>query len=167
MGAERCGCRQMGPAFLDETGTTCFSSCLLFKGEEELNFQGKGERERLASLSFQTFKGGNSVQVLLDLAGPSWEAGWRQEWKRGLMRDLKTSDKKGCEYARSLASLLPFLTSDPVGGARSLGTPGKGGQDGGRFYTWDPNASYRKKPCLFATPPAPVLTYHCTLLEPV
>lgn len=117
MGAERCGCRQMGPAFLDETGTTCFSSCLLFKGEEELNFQGKGERERLASLSFQTFKGGNSVQVLLDLAGPSWEAGWRQEWKRGLMRDLKTSDKKGCEYARSLASLLPFLISDSVGGA--------------------------------------------------
>lgn len=71
MGAERCGCRQMGPAFLDETGTTCFSSCLLFKGEEELNFQGKGERESLASSSFQIFEGGNSVQVLSDLAGPS------------------------------------------------------------------------------------------------
>lgn len=70
----------MGPAFLDETGRTCFSSCLLFKGEEELNFQGKGERESLASSSFQIFEGGNSMQVLSDLADPPQDG--RQDGSR-------------------------------------------------------------------------------------
>ena len=31
-----------------------FPVALVFKGKEELNFQGKGERERLGSLSFQS-----------------------------------------------------------------------------------------------------------------
>lgn len=87
--------------------------------------------------------------------------------EKGPNAGSENRDRKRCEYARSLASLLPFLTSDPVGGALSPGTPGKGGQDGGRFYTWGPNASYRKKHCLFSTTPAPtLLTSHCTLLEP-
>lgn len=105
----------MGPAFLDETGRTCFSSCLLFKGEEELNFQGKGERESLASSSFQIFEGGNSMQVLSNLAGPFQDG--RQDGsrngKKGLIQDLKTSDRKECEYAplSDLPTIIPHFRS--------------------------------------------------------
>lgn len=45
---------QMCRAFLEETGKTCFSSCLGLQRQGRVKLPGKGERERLGSLSFQS-----------------------------------------------------------------------------------------------------------------
>lgn len=63
---------------------------LLFKGKEELNFQNKGQRGKLGSLSFQSFEG-TECRFFKTLQVASQDG--RKERKRGLW-DLKPGTER-------------------------------------------------------------------------